>query len=222
MKLKLLLIATPLFLMACQAETPVVKQAGNQVQEQPEQHAPPPISQANPQSSASKANVMQQTAKVNEPVAAAQSDQGETAVEAVIKVNKVKKDNVVDKAEADKVTMIAEIKPQTVVVATGDAVKGKKLTKKCQACHTFTKGGKNKVGPNLFGVLGRKQGSKEGFRYGSYLSSVDGIWDETKLRAWIANSQAVAKAAGKKAKMPTQRITGQKADDVIAYLKTLK
>ncbi|MDX8380484.1 MAG: c-type cytochrome [Ghiorsea sp.] len=116
----------------------------------------------------------------------------------------------------------AEISVKPSLVSLGNAEQGKKMTKKCQACHTFDNGGRNKVGPNLFGVFGRKQGSKEGFKYGSYLSSVDGVWDENKLIAWIADSKGVAKAVGKKAKMPSQKVIGTKADDVIAYLKTLQ
>lgn len=107
-------------------------------------------------------------------------------------------------------------------VVLGDAIKGEKVSKRCRACHTFNQGGKNKVGPNLFGIVGRKQGAVAGFRYGSYLSSVGGIWDEEKLYAWVADSKGVAKAAAKKTKMPTQKITGVKADDLIAYLKTLQ
>lgn len=92
----------------------------------------------------------------------------------------------------------------------------------CKSCHTFEKGGKSKMGPNLFGVIGRPAGHVEDFRYGSYLKSADFTWDEARIRAWIDNSQAVARAAGKRTKMPTQHITGAKADEVIAFLKQQK
>lgn len=108
------------------------------------------------------------------------------------------------------------------VVMLGDAMKGKKLAKKCMACHTFDQGGRKKIGPNLFAIVGRDKGSVAGFKYGTYLKNADGVWTEADLRAWVKGSKAVAKAAGAKTKMPSQKIKGNKADDLIAYLKTLQ
>jgi len=94
---------------------------------------------------------------------------------------------------------------------------------KCKMCHDF--GSANKTGPGLKGIIGRKMGSVEGFSYGSYLkaqNAAGATWNPENLRAWIADSKGVAKAAGGKTKMPKQRVKGKKADAIITFLKGLK
>jgi cytochrome c2 len=142
----------------------------------------------------------------------------------------VQKAVVISSPVAEKpaeVTMATqEVKPTTTVEkASGDPLQGVKVARKCAACHTFDQGGRSKMGPNLFGVFGRIKGAVTGFKYGSYLKTENAareVWNEASLRSWNTNSKAIAKAAGGISKMPAQKITGIKADDLIAYLKILK
>jgi len=66
-----------------------------------------------------------------------------------------------------------------------DLANGQRQFSKCKVCHTIIKGGRPKVGPNLYGILGRAAASKEGFRYSSALKNAGIVWDEAKLEQWI-------------------------------------
>ncbi len=101
----------------------------------------------------------------------------------------------------------------------GDPEAGRRVFNQCTACHTINQGGPNRVGPNLHGVMGRKAGSIEGFRYSANLKQLgEGghVWNEETLRPYLQNPKAVA-PQGIMA-FPGLR-NEQQLNDVIAYVK---
>ena len=88
----------------------------------------------------------------------------------------------------------------------------------CKACHKFEAGGKG-MGPSLFGVVGRKAGSLEGFAYSPAMTAYGKTWDEATLTAYITDPKAVVpgnKMAFAGLKDPA------KVAEVVGFLKTLK
>jgi len=64
---------------------------------------------------------------------------------------------------------------------------GKKAFRKCKSCHSAEKGGANRVGPNLWEVLGRVKGGKENFKYSDAMKLKGGSWTYTDLDHFLAN-----------------------------------
>jgi cytochrome c len=71
--------------------------------------------------------------------------------------------------------------------AKADLSAGEALARKCEACHSFEKGGPNKVGPNLYGVIGRARGSVDGFTYSDAMKKLGGNWSPQEIAAFIAS-----------------------------------
>lgn len=105
------------------------------------------------------------------------------------------------------------------LVDAGDVKKGADITKKCVACHGFENGGANKVGPNLWAVVGADIAHHAGYSYSAALSGKEGVWDIENLNHWLYNTQSFAK--GTKMAFAGIKDDKQRAD-LIAYLKTLK
>lgn len=107
-------------------------------------------------------------------------------------------------------------------MAAGDADKGKKVFKKCKACHS-TQAGKNKVGPSLAGIVGRKAGTAPGFKRYKGLKGADWTWDEALIDEYLTDPKKFAKArTGKKTSMAFKLKKAADRANVIAYLNTLK
>ncbi len=100
-------------------------------------------------------------------------------------------------------------------LAGGDAAAGEKVFKKCKTCHSFDPG-KRKLGPHLKGVVGRKAGSIEGFKYSKAMAGSDITWDEASLDEFLKKPKAFLK--GTKMSFGGLKKDEQRAD-LIAYLK---
>ncbi|MBR0682333.1 cytochrome c family protein [Roseomonas eburnea] len=84
--------------------------------------------------------------------------------------------------------------PGTGFAQSGDAAAGQRVFNQCRACHTIDQGGRNGVGPNLWGIVGRRAGAVEGFRYSANMRSLaeGGLtWTEDRLRAYVQNPKSV-------------------------------
>jgi len=102
----------------------------------------------------------------------------------------------------------------------GDPEKGERVFKKCKACHAVGEGAKNKTGPELNGIIGRKMASIEEFKYSKALKEMgeaDTAWDKDNLAQFLEKPKAFAK--GTKMSFAGLRKEKDRAD-VIAYLET--
>jgi cytochrome c len=73
------------------------------------------------------------------------------------------------------------------LLASADAERGKGTAKLCASCHTFEQGGANRVGPNLWGVVGRDVGGAGGFAYSPAISGHPGAWTYEELDRYLAS-----------------------------------
>ena len=100
-----------------------------------------------------------------------------------------------------------------------DAAAGQRVFNQCRACHTIEAGGRNGVGPNLHGVVGRKAASVEGFRYSQNMRELAAgglTWTEENLDKYLTNPKSLVPRGS----MPFAGLRNeQQRRDLIAYLK---
>lgn len=109
--------------------------------------------------------------------------------------------------------------PITVRLAKADPARGEKAVGACKACHTFEKGGANKVGPHLYDVYARPKGSVEGFGYSSAMKSKAGeSWEAAQLDGFLKSPRQYMPGT-------TMSFAGVSRPDtradIVAYLNTL-
>jgi cytochrome c len=103
--------------------------------------------------------------------------------------------------------------------AAGDPEKGANAFKRCAICHSAQAGGPNKVGPNLFGIIGRKAASVMGYMYSMAMESAGFVWTEGQLISFLQHPQQVLPGT----KMPFSGLSSiDDASDIVAYLNSLK
>ena len=96
----------------------------------------------------------------------------------------------VDVEEATKVSTSTKASVEEKVdiaalMAMGDVTIGEKVFKKCAACHSIVKGGKNNIGPALYNVVGRKTGVVSDYKYSKALASYDKEWTFEELNGYL-------------------------------------
>ena len=102
--------------------------------------------------------------------------------------------------------------------AAGDAAHGKQVFQQCGICHSIEPG-EAKLGPSLHGVVGRKAGTVQGFRYTPALQKLgDVTWTPEQINKWLENPSKMAPGTA----MAFNLANEKDRQDVIAYLETLK
>lgn len=112
------------------------------------------------------------------------------------------------------------LEPITPLLANANADNGRQIAQRaCASCHSFNEGGRQGVGPNLWGIVGAKHAHVEGFNYSAAIRGMaDKPWTYEELNAWIANPRSYA--PGNRMSYAGLANVQQRAD-LIAFLRSI-
>ena len=79
------------------------------------------------------------------------------------------------------------------LLALGNVSHGEKVFKKCAACHLVNKGGENKIGPALYGIIGKKVASKDDYKYSKAMAAYDKNWTFEEMNGYLKKPQSYIK-----------------------------
>ena len=100
--------------------------------------------------------------------------------------NKLTSDNTLAALIVEEIDIVA-------IMALGDIASGEKIFKKCAACHSINKGGKNKIGPALYNVVGRAVGGVNDYKYSKTLASYNKEWTFEELNGFLTKPSSYLK-----------------------------
>jgi cytochrome c len=96
-------------------------------------------------------------------------------------------------SDTSQVALVEEKIDIAAIMALGDTVSGEKIFKKCAACHSINRGGKNKIGPALYNVVGRAVGGVDDYKYSKALASYGKKWTFEELNGFLTKPSSYLK-----------------------------
>jgi len=96
-------------------------------------------------------------------------------------------------SDTSQVALVEEKIDIAAIMALGDTVSGEKIFKKCAACHSINRGGKNKIGPALYNVVGRTVGGVDDYKYSKALASYGKKWTFEELNGFLTKPSSYLK-----------------------------